>query len=405
MLPDHLTMPGLARLINRLGDRFKKQMDPMVHLDEKELLDKISHRLSLKDYGDSYFRQGLGQLIDSVKKDADLTFLGKMLQRAAIERSLENRLRFAEYRKQRPEVFIKKINPPIIILGLPRTGTTFLHRLLAQDPQNRGLYFWELIRPIPPVEGKDYRKILAKIEYNTYRHLSNQFDHIHVIRDDEYEECIVMLATTFQSGVYYMLAPLYSYVKWCIQANRLKGYEEYSQLLKIYQSQTPGKRLTLKAPAHTGSMNEIKRLIPDAMLIQTHRHPVDVCNSVNSLVYSAHCNVVNRLDISKTIECNLAFLAEEMNRNLFARKYNGIKAHDIMYEEILADPLSVVKKFYAEHGIPLCHKTEGKMKVFIRENRQHKHGNHKYSVNDFGMTEAQVIERFEEYMHLFGFRA
>ncbi|MBC2717694.1 MAG: sulfotransferase [Desulfobacteraceae bacterium] len=406
MLPDHQAMPGLARLINLLGDRFKKQVEPMVHLDEKELLDKVSHRLSLKDYGDSYFKEGLRQLIDSVKKDTDLTFLGKVLQRTAIERGLENRLKFSEYKKQRPEVFIKTINPPIIILGLPRTGTTFLHRLLAQDPQNRGLYFWELIRPIPPIEGKDFRKMLAKIEYNTYRHLSKQFDHIHVVKDNEYEECILLLTLTFQSAAYYMMAPVYAYVKWCLQADRLKGYEEYFQLLKIYQSETPNKRLTLKAPAHTGSTNEIKRLIPDAMLIQTHRHPVDVCNSVNSLVYSAHCNVVKRIDIRKTMECNLNFLAGDMQRNLFSRKYHAIDVHDIMYEEILSDPLGVVKKFYAKFEIELCRKTEEKMKSFINKNPQHKHGKHKYnSANDFGVTDAHIIERFEEYMNLFGYRA
>jgi hypothetical protein len=404
MLPDHQAMPGLARLINRLGDRLTKQADPLVRLDEKELLDKVSHRLGLKDYGDSYFKEGLRQLIDSVKKDANLTFLGNILQRAAIERSLENRLKFAEYRKHRPDVFMKTIHPPIIILGLPRTGTTFLHRLLAQDTDNRGLYFWELIRPIPSLKGKDHRKMLAKMEYNTYRHLSKQFDHIHVVRDNEYEECIVMLAPTFQSGVYYMMAPVYAYVKWCLQADRLKGYEEYFQLLKIYQSQTPNKRLTLKAPAHTGSTNEIKRLMPDAMLIQTHRHPVDVCNSVNSLVYSAHCNVVKRLDIRKTMQCNLDFLAEDLQRNLFSRKHHGMDVYDIMYEEILSDPLNVVKKFYAENGIELHRTTEEKMTAFIRANKQHKHGSHKYSTNDFGMTEAQIIERFEEYMKLTGYR-
>ncbi|MBC2714001.1 MAG: sulfotransferase [Desulfobacteraceae bacterium] len=404
MLPDHQTMPGLGRLINRLGDRFKKQMEPMVHLDEKELLDKVSHRLSLKDYGDSYFKEGLRQLIDSVKKDTDLTFLGKVLQRTAIERSLENRLKFSEYKKKKPEVFIKNINPPIIILGMLRTGTTFLHRLLAQDSQNRGLYFWELIRPIPPIEGKDFRKMLAKIEYNTYRHLSKQFDHIHVIRDDEYEECILLLTLTFRSDFFYMLTPVCAYVKWCLQADRLKSYEEYFQLLKIYQSETPDKRLTLKAPAHTGSMNEVKRLIPDAMLIQTHRHPVDVCNSVNSMVYSAHCNVAKRVDVRKTAECNLNFIAEDIQRNLFSRKHHAIDVHDIMYEEILSDPLNVVKKFYAKFGIELRPKTEEKMKAFIRENKQHKHGTHKYSAKDFGMTDAQIIERFEEYMNQFGYR-
>jgi hypothetical protein len=105
------------------------------------------------------------------------------------------------------------------------------------------------------------------------------------------------------------------------------------------------------------------------------------------------------------MECNLDLLAEEMGRNLFSRKYNGINVYDIMYEEILVDPLNVVKKFYAEYGIELHPATEEKMKAFIQENKQHKHGKHKYSVNDFGMAEAQIIERFEEYMNIFGYRA
>ncbi len=112
-----------------------------------------------------------------------------------------------------------------------------------------------------------------------------------------------------------------------------------------------------------------------------------------------------RLDIEKTMECNLDFLSVEVGRNLFARKYHGIDAHDIMYEEILSDPLSVVKKFYVKFGIELSPVTEAKMKAFIRKNRQHKHGHHKYSVSDFGMTEAQIIERFEEYMNQFAYKA
>ena len=144
-----------------------------------------------------------------------------------------------------------------------------------------------------------------------------------MVRDDEFEECIVMLATTFQSGVYYMLAPLYTYVRWCMQADRRKSYEEYVQFFKNLPVPNPRRRLVLKAPAHTGSMADIKRLMPDAMLIQTHRHPVDVCNSVNSLAYSAHCNVVKRLDIRKTADCNLDFSP----RNLTETCYQKVSRH------------------------------------------------------------------------------
>ena len=404
MLPDHQAVPGLARLINSAGDRFADKVEAFVRLDAAELLEIVSKRLSLQDYGDPYFREGLNRFIDSVKQDTDLTFLGRVLQRAALERSLENRLKFIDYQKKCPEVFSRELIPPIIVTGFPRSGTTFLHRLLAQDDRNRGLYFWELTHPIPPIAGIDLRKFAAKIEYNVFRLLSKHFDHIHVIRDTEYEECIFLMTLTFQSGAYWMLSPVYSYAYWCMESNRLKSYGEYVQLLKIFQDQTPDRRLTLKAPAHTGSLTEILRLMPDAILVQTHRHPVDVCNSANSLVYFAHCNMVRRLDVRKIAQCDLDMLDVEMRRNLFSRKYHGVKVHDILYEELLADPLSVVKNLYVRHGIAFPPSVEARMKAFIDGNPQHKHGAHRYCSADFGMTDAQITDRFEEYMKLFGYQ-
>ncbi|MDA8404311.1 MAG: sulfotransferase [Desulfobacteraceae bacterium] len=405
MLPDHQAMPGLARLINTFGEKFADKDAAIVRLNETELLETISRRSSLKDYGDPYFREGLNRFIDSVAHDADLTFLGRLLQRAAIERSLENRLKFIDYQKKRPDVFERELIPPIIVLGLPRSGTTFFHRLLAQDDRNRGLYFWELTHPIPPVGGRhDYRKLAAKLEYNLFRRLTKHFDHIHVIRDTEYEECIFLMTLTFQSGAYWMLAPVYSYVRWCMGGDRLKSYADYVRLLKIFQAQSPARRLVLKAPAHTGSVNEILRLMPNAILVQTHRHPVDVCNSVNSLVYAAHCNVVKRLDVRKMAEADVDMLDVEMRRNLFSRSYHGVRVHDILYAELLADPLSVVKNLYARHGIEFGPQVEARMKVFIAGNPQHKHGTHRYCSADFGMTDAQITDRFEEYMNLFGYK-
>jgi len=403
MLPDHQKRPNIANMINRAGEKYKERMAPLVRLDENELLANVSRRLSLHDYGDDYFREGLRRLIDSVNNDVALTFLGQVLQRTAIERSLENRLRFTEFKKKRPDVFIKNINPPFIVLGLPRSGTTFFHRLLAQDPKNRGLCFWELIHPIPPIHQKDYRKIIAKIEYNIFRMLTIKFDHIHMIRDTEYEECIFLLTLTFQSLAYWVFAPVYNYMEWCMRGDQLKCYDEYLQLLKIFQNETPDRRLTLKAPAHTGYLTVIKRLIPDVVLIQTHRHPADVCNSINSLVYWAHANVVKRMDVRKTSEFNVKMLAYGIDRNLFARKYHGVDVHDIWYEELLSDPLSVVKRLYVKHGIELSRDAEEKMKIFIKANTQHKHGNHKYCADDFGMNKQEINEKFEKYMKQFGY--
>jgi hypothetical protein len=379
-------------------------MERFLRLDEDELLGRMSRKLSLNDYGDPYFRKGLSLLIDSIQQDASLTFFGRALQRIAIERCLENRLKFIDSQKKRPEIFARQLTPPIIVLGFPRSGTTFLHRLLAQDPQNRGLYLWEMLRQPPLEKGADYRRLKAKMEYLAFHQLSVNFDHIHVVRDSEYEECIWLMATTFHSGTFYILAPVFSYIKWCMKQDRLKIYEEYVQLLKLYQSTTPERRLTLKAPAHTGSLPEIRRLMPDAILVQTHRHPLDVVNSINSLIYWAHYNVVDRIDIRKMAQCHLDMLEYEINRNLLSRKNHGIEVFDVLYEELLADPLCVVERIYNAHGLNLRDRAKSRMKKFIAANPQHKHGVHKYCADDFGISEKKIIAPFETYMNQFGYR-
>jgi hypothetical protein len=403
MLPDRQTMPTMTRLINHAGERFTRKLMPFLRLTEEELLETVSDRIGLDDFGDSYFMSGLRCLIESIKNDAELSFLGALLQRLSIERALENRLRFVEFKKRNSAVFRKKLIPPIIIMGLPRSGTTFLHRLMSQDPGNRGLFLWELIRHVPPPGKIDFRRIIAKAEYKTFKKVSIPLDHIHVIRDNEYEECIWLLSTTFHSGSYYVTAPVYSYAIWCSRVDRFKTYQEYLQFLKIFQAETPGKRLTLKAPVHSGSLMELRKLIPDAIIIQTHRNPLEVYNSSNSLVYWAHSNVVKKMDVKKMAECNLNLLGNEIDRNLKARKTNGIKVHDIFYEELISDPLLVAQKIYHANGIELSARAKKKMTTFIKENPQHKHGNHKYSFDDFGIKKNKVIERFEEYMNISGY--
>ncbi len=404
MLPDYQPLPQLGRFINYAGEHLlSEKTDPILHRSTDELMQNVANRLSLKDFGNPYFKEGLNLLLESINQDTNLTFLGKILLKTAIERNLENRLKFVDLINNHPEILSTPLNRPIIIIGLPRSGTTFLHRLLAEDVSNRGLFLWELTHPIPQKGGEDHRRKISKIEYIIYRLVSINMDHIHVIRNNVYEECIWLLAATFKSGAFWAMAPVYSYLEWCLNNDRLKSYEEYLQFLKIFQSQTPGKRLLLKSPAHNGSLTELRHIMPDAILVHTHRHPMAVCNSTNSLIYWAHCNTSKRLDVKKTAESNIHLLHHATQRNLFARKYHGVEVYDIWYEELLNDPIETVKKLYKAHKINLTEKTEANMKAFVSKNPQHKHGKHKYCADDFGIRENQIIEKFEEYMKSFGY--
>lgn len=404
MLPPSHPVPFPARMINAATRYLPDHRDLVIGLDVSGYMASAARRTGLSDYGHGYFKEGFNRLLESYRSDTDLTLVGKILQRTAIERSLENRLRFVEYRKQNPEVFRRRLIPPIIVMGLPRSGTTFLHRLLGADPRNRGLYFWELVHPIPPLKGPDPRRLVAAVESWIGRRLMIQMDHIHVIADSEYEECIWLTMPTFHSLAFYVMAPVYSYVEWFRRQPQLPIYEEYLEMLKIFQAGTPTRRLTLKAPAHTGSLPEIRRVIPEAILVQTHRHPLGVMNSLNSLMYFAHCTVSKQIDVLKTAECNLGILEAEIERNLHSRRNGGIPVHDIFYEEILADPFAAVRKLYAAHGIEMTPEAETRMRQFIAQNPQHKHGTHKYRSADFGIPEARITDAFREYMREFGYK-
>ena len=405
MLPSSHPVPLPARILNAAAGFLPDHRDLVIGPDVSEYMESVSRRIGLSDYGDGYFKEGFERLLESYRADTDLTLVGEILQRTAIERSLENRLRYIEYRRKNPEVFQRRPVPPIIVMGLPRSGTTFLHRLLGADPRNRGLYLWELIHPAPSMNGPDRRRFVAAIESGIARSLMIHMDHIHVIADSEYEECIWLTLTTFHSLAFYVMAPVFSYVEWFRRQPQLRIYEEYLELLKIFQAQTPTRRLTLKAPAHTGSLPEIRRVIPEAILVQTHRNPLDVMNSLNSLMYFAHCTVSKQVDVRKMAECNLGILESEIQRNLLSRKDSGIAVHDIFYEEILVDPFAVVLKLYNAHGIEMTPEAENRMRQFIAMNPQHKHGTHKYRPADFGIPKTRIADAFHEYMKEFGYNA
>jgi len=404
MLPDHQPLPKLARFINYSGERLlSEKKDPILNRSANEVMQNVADHLSLKDFGEPYFKAGLKLLLESINQDTNLTFLGKILLRTAIDRNLENRLKFIDLIKSQPEILSTQLNRPIIILGLPRSGTTFLHRLLAEDDSNRGLYLWELTHPIPSKGKEDHRKKIAKIEYNVFRQVSINMDHIHVIRNNVYEECIWLLASTFHSSAFWAMAPVYSYLQWCLDNDRLKSYEEYLQFLKIFQLQTPSKRLLLKAPAHNGALTELRQVLPNAIIVQTHRHPVEICNSTNSLIYWAHCNTSKQLDVKKTAESNIRLLHHATRRNMLARKYHGVDVYDIWYKELLKEPIETVKKLYASNNIKLSKKAEANMKAFVNKNPQHKHGRHKYCADDFGIHEIEIMAKFKDYMQNFGY--
>jgi hypothetical protein len=403
MLSSNISLPFPYRLINSVGKLLISEKIPIAQLDEDLLHNAAMKLVNLTDFGYPYYREGLARLLESVQKYANLNFLGRLRVHELIVNCLANRLLMTDFRKRTPEIFSRPLIPPIIVTGMFRSGTTLLHRLLASDPVNRGIPLWALIKPFlrNQKEIDHYRNIVTK-RLKIAHTITPDMDVKHFIRVDEPEECTWALGMTFTSLIFPIIAPVYSYVDWYLTQDRVKKYQEYRWILQFYQSYEPTRRLVLKAPEHLSSVTELRQAIPNVLIIQMHRDPVQCINSHNSLRYTLHSPITDNLDVSRMAEMNLRTMGAEMDRLLVARKAHPGTVFDVSYEKLVADPIGTVKGIYEHFELAWSEAYEEVLNSYLRNNHKGKHGTHYYCATDFGLTDAKIAARFEAYIERFG---
>ncbi len=402
MLNSRSSLAWHYRLLNKISSYLMAGKLPFLRFEEDVLYDSARRHTGLKDFGDTYFREGLQYLLDSLKTDVNLHFIGQIYVHAIIKLFLSNRLLFIETQKCNASLFQLPLIPPIIIIGLPRTGTTLLHRMLALDPVHRGVPMWELLRPLP-LSKPDRRIKLCENDVKMRLKLTPKIDRLHYSRADTPEECILLQGSTFASIFFWTIAPVYSYASWFNSHDHIKAYQEYRSLLHILQSVDPKRRLILKAPSHTGSIPTLLQAIPEALLIQTHRHPVKVCNSLNTLIYSNHAIVSDDLNIKKMAETNILGLKKWANISLNVRATNPNKIYDVQYDQLISDPIDTVRGIYNHFGLIWSDSFEKRLQSYLIENPKDRFGKQDYSSADFGLTDSTIAKHFTEYSERFGF--
>ena len=403
MLSSNIPLPFPYGLINSIGKLLLSAKIPIAQLDADLLHNAAIKQVNLTDFGDPYYREGLAQLLESFRKDANLNFLGRLRLHELIIDYLASRLQMTDIRKRSPDIFNQPLIPPIIVTGMPRSGTTLLHRLLASDPVNRGIPLWALIKPFlrDKKEIDHYRNRLTK-RLNIAQTIAPELDAKHLIRTDEPEECLWALGITFTSIVFSVIVPAYSYVDWYLTQDRVKKYKEYHWILQLYQSNEPTRRLALKAPEHVSSLSELLQSIPNALIVQMHRDPVQCINSLNSLIYTGQLPTTDNLDVGRMADTNLQQRRIEMDRLLAARKAHPGKVFDVSYEKLVTDPIGTVRSIYDHFGLVWSEAYEGALNSYLRNNPKGKHGTHHYCSADFGQTDDEIAAGFEAYIETFG---
>ncbi|NJM29788.1 MAG: sulfotransferase, partial [Rhizobiales bacterium] len=343
------------------------------------------------DLGDWAYAEGFDILLCSLETEANLNAIGRWGLRRSILYALITRLLLVEHRRHNKPV---PIEPPIIITGLPRTGTTFLHRLLAQDEQFHAPPLWHLMQPFPRhrFDSLALRRARFKLMLAASLPFLSDIDARHYIRADEPEECMFAMAQSFCSMLFWTQAPVYDYLDWYRQADRAAKYSEYGALLPILDM--PGKRLLLKAPEHLGSIDHASSMVRGTVIVQTHRDPITAFASFASLMRGTHAMVTDAPDHKRAARATLQWLAEETRRNAGVRRSMN-NVIDIAYDDIVSNPLAAAERIYRFAKLDLAPETRSRFQTFIAQNPQGKRGVHRYSAEETGIAEAEIRQAFE----------
>lgn len=351
----------------------------------------------LTDFGNPSYRDGLTVLVDSLNREAGLTEVGTLALEANIVTNLRNRLRVTDWRATHPEVADEQVVAPLFVIGLPRTGTTLLSALLAEDPRRRALRRWESGDPVPPPEAAtfatDPRIEESRAAGEMLDLLNPGFKAIHYEPAEGPTECVTLLAQHFVSLLWETVANVPAYGEWLLASDERDAYAHHHDCLQLLQSRAPG-RWSLKSPHHGLALDALLAQYPDAHIVVTHRDPVPVVGSLCSLNRSLSGTFTD-VDHTAYIASHWLDVAEQIVvRTADARARHPEAAfHDVDYGDLLARPLEVIAGIYAFDGLDLTPEVEARMQAYLDANEQGKFGRHTYSLDEFGLTEDEVRAR------------
>ena len=363
----------------------------------------------LSDWGDDLsFVPTLQLFLDSCRTSAGLGPGGWRLWRKVVLRHLRNRLSVQAFLTAHPSVTGVDISAPIVITGLPRTGTTLLHNLFALDPANRVLRFWEALQPVPADgwDAGDRRREQLVAQAQTWLErlyaLTPEFRSIHALEAEGPEECDSLLQNSFTSQHFDDMFDAPAYSDWLNRAELGHEYSFYGRQLQILTGRNQERRTwVLKSPGHLGYLETVASAFPGCLIVLCHREVNEALASYASLVMAVRSPHTERISPARVGRHVLHRCSIAVARALAARSALGDERFaDVAYGDLLHDPVAVVGRIYRICGRALSPEAEAAMRRWLAANPQHKHGRHHYSLSAFGLTPSEVSAAMAEYASL-----
>ncbi len=378
-------------------------------LDPDRLIAAAEQRSGFSDWGDPGFREGLEHLVEALEREARLSELGRYAAEAGLIDRLVNRLQIIDYRKQRPEVAAQTIRRPLFVLGLPRTGTTILHEVLAQDPDHISPLHWQVTKPVPPPHADtletDPRIEEVEQQIASFDQIAPDFKTKHEMGARLPTECLSILALHFASDEYGAMYFVPSYRRWLLDHDMQGAYRWHHDMLQHLQVDCARPRWVLKSPLHLPFLNTIFTQYPDAAIVWTHRDPMSVMASTSSLTQTLRGAFNEGIDPEVTAQGEVDHLSQALLRGMAWRDAKPERERlfvDLGFAEIMRDMIGSIEKIYAHFGFELSDVTRRRMEDYIRNRPRDKHGVHEYSTEQFGLSERRHGGVFEPYRERFG---
>jgi len=396
------------RVLDRAGAALRRAGVPLLDLDPERLQAAARRTTGLDDFGDPRFRDALGRLVDAFESEAALTTLGRLIARRDLVRLLENRLRIVAAHRRHPEIAAGAVRRPLFILGLPRTGTTILHELLAQDPANRVPMTWEVMHPWPPPERGTYETDprIAAVErhFAGVDRLLPGFKAMHPMGATLPQECVALTAHDFASMIFSTTHRVPRYQAWLDSTDLRWVYASHRRQLQYLQWRCPGTRWVLKSPGHLWALDALLAEYPDALIVQTHRDPLRVVASLASLVATLRSLASDAIDPHAIGAEWTVLLAAGLARATAVRAAalpDPARVVDVQFADFVRDEIGTVRRLYAHFGWPFTAEAEARMRRFLAANPKDKHGAHRYTLAAAGLDPATERRRYAAYQERF----
>ena len=372
-----------------------------------DLIARACERAGLDDFGGDSWREGLELLVETVESAPGVSAGGRDYVYCQFVDALWNRLRIVDYLNRHPEVSQEQVERPLVVLGLPRTGTSLASYLLDQDPQRRSLLTWEAEDSVPPSTPdtlrSDPRCLKKKAELDVLAE-GLKVANIPMIHWDEADgptECIFVQNQDFKAFLWEAFMPTSAYANWLLETDMSSAYRWERSVLQLLQSRAPGS-WSLKMPSHAVHIEVLLAEFPDARIVWAHRDPIKSTASFLRLNYLSRAVLGAAIDVDEIVPNVLRQLREHVSRPLQTRRRIGNhRFFDLHYAELMRDPIGVMRSLYDWAGDELTPATEHAMLDWLERHPQDRFGVQPYSLEGAGVTKADLEPVFAEYLSVF----